>query len=503
MSVQAIPLTNDTLNTTVSSSPQFEIAAAYIRVSTDDQTELSPDAQLRVIMEASKADGFYIPEEFIFIEKKGISGRKAENRPDFQRMIAIAKSQNPAPFKRLYLWKFSRFARNQEESTFYKGILRKKCGVDIKSVSEPIAEGMFGRLIETIIEWFDEYYSYNLSGEVIRGMTEKALRDGYQLAPSLGYKAVGKGKPYVIDEKQYAIVEFLFESYHAGKDMTATAREANQRGYRTRRGNSFNRRAVYNILTNRFYIGDVIWNGIVFHGTHETRPSITSIFDDVQNRITSEYRPKKRREASAGAHWLSGMLKCSVCGGGLGFNRTTDTNKRPDFFQCWRYGKGMHPGSCCVSAKIAEKAVINSLEDAIRKKQLDCEYIRKTDDALNGEEIAIQEALAKVEVKEKRIKQAYENEIDSLDEYKENKLRLKAERDKLLTDLARIRAKALQEEHEMPSQDEIMQQVTYVYQIISDPNIDYETKGNALRSICKKIVFDRETRHFSFYYYTS
>ena len=32
---------------------------------------------------------------------------------------------------------------------------------------------MFGRLIETIIEWFDEYYSYNLSGEVLRGMTEK------------------------------------------------------------------------------------------------------------------------------------------------------------------------------------------------------------------------------------------------------------------------------------------------------------------------------------------
>ena len=83
-------------------------------------------------------------------------------------MIAVAKSQSPAPFERLYLWKFSRFARNQEESTFYKGVLRKKCGVEIKSVSEPIADGMFGRLIESIIEWFDEYYSYNLSSEVLR-----------------------------------------------------------------------------------------------------------------------------------------------------------------------------------------------------------------------------------------------------------------------------------------------------------------------------------------------
>ena len=99
----------------------LRIGAAYIRVSTDDQAELSPDAQLRVILEDAKKDGFIIPPEYIFEEKKGISGRKAGNRPEFQKMIAVAKSQSPAPFERLYLWKFSRFARNQEESTFYKG----------------------------------------------------------------------------------------------------------------------------------------------------------------------------------------------------------------------------------------------------------------------------------------------------------------------------------------------------------------------------------------------
>ena len=97
--------------------PNLEIAAAYVRVSTDDQTELSPDAQVREILKAAKAEGYVIPKEFIFMEKKGISGRKADNRPEFQRMIAIAK-QTPAPFSRLYLWKFSRFARNQDESTF-------------------------------------------------------------------------------------------------------------------------------------------------------------------------------------------------------------------------------------------------------------------------------------------------------------------------------------------------------------------------------------------------
>ena len=105
-------------------------------------------------------------------------------------------------------------------------------------------EGMFGRLIETIIEWFDEYYSINLSGEVLRGMTEKALREGYQATPCLGYRAVGEGKPFAVEEKSYAIVEYIFQTYHSGKDMTATARAANARGYRTRRGNLFDRRGI-------------------------------------------------------------------------------------------------------------------------------------------------------------------------------------------------------------------------------------------------------------------
>ena len=74
----------------------LRIGAAYIRVSTDDQAELSPDAQLRVILDEAKKDGFIIPPEYIFEEKKGISGRKAGNRPEFQKMIAVAKSQSPS-----------------------------------------------------------------------------------------------------------------------------------------------------------------------------------------------------------------------------------------------------------------------------------------------------------------------------------------------------------------------------------------------------------------------
>ena len=137
--------------------PEMRIAAAYIRVSTDDQTELSPDSQLAVIRDYAVKNNCVIPDEYIFIDE-GISGRKASARPAFNRMIGVAKDTEH-PFDLILVWKYSRFARNQEESIVYKAMLRKD-HVDVNSVSEPLIEGPFGSLIERILEWMDEYYSY-------------------------------------------------------------------------------------------------------------------------------------------------------------------------------------------------------------------------------------------------------------------------------------------------------------------------------------------------------
>lgn len=486
----------------MSKSESLQIGAAYIRVSTDDQTELSPDAQLRVIREAAKSDGFLIPNDFTFIEQKGISGRRAENRPEFQRMIAIAKSQTPAPFCRLYLWKFSRFARNQEESTFYKGILRKKCGVEIKSVSEPIMEGMFGRLIETIIEWFDEYYSINLSGEVIRGMTEKALRHGYQTSPCLGYGAVGDGQPFVIKNNEMDIVEQIFQKYHDGKDMTAIARELNQAGARSKRGNKFDRRGIYRILTNPFYIGTVNWSGYSFQGTHELRPSVVELYNATQKRISSEYRPKQRREISGCRHWLSGLLQCGYCGASLSFNRTNNSKKRPDFFQCWKYGKGIHPESCSIAVNKAEKAVMDSLRQVLRSGAVEYEYIPRSPSALdNDESRLLREALERISIKETRVREAYENGIDTIEEYRDNKSRLLEERKRLQNQLEALEKQFSSCEPIRPSADEILGRIRDVLNLLSDPDVDFTTKGNAIRSIVKKIVYDREHNRLCVFYY--
>lgn len=87
----------------------MKIAAAYIRVSTDDQLEYSPDSQLVQIRRYAKANGFTLPEEYIFIEEEGRSGRYSVKRPEFLQMISTAKKK-PKPFDAILVWKYSRFA---------------------------------------------------------------------------------------------------------------------------------------------------------------------------------------------------------------------------------------------------------------------------------------------------------------------------------------------------------------------------------------------------------
>lgn len=141
----------------------LKTAFGYIRVSTHMQEEISPEAQKHELQKWAKQHNILITQWF---QDNGISGKKAENRTAFQNMIALAKEKDHPDY--ILAWKFSRFARNQEESIVYKSLLRKN-NVQVVSISEPLPDGPFAPLIERIIEWMDEYYSIRLSGEVKRG----------------------------------------------------------------------------------------------------------------------------------------------------------------------------------------------------------------------------------------------------------------------------------------------------------------------------------------------
>lgn len=474
-------------------------AALYIRVSTSKQEELSPDAQKRLLLEYAKKNNYDVLPEHIYLEN-GISGRKADKRPSFQKMIACAKNKE---FDAILVWKFSRFARNQEESIVYKSLL-EKYNVQVISISEPIIDGPFGSLIERIIEWFDEFYSINLSTEVKRGMTEKALRGGYQSYAPLGYNYSSGGIPE-INQEEASIVRYIFDSYINGMDFSTIARHLNVKGYKTKRGNPFELRTIRYILKNPYYIGKVRWNRaphssyfenpeeeiIVADGKHE--PLISEeTFNAVQKRIEADFTPVKRKGVGFTKHWLCGVLKCGICGSSMTYYQPAGKNGG---FQCYKYTKGIHKQSCYINVFKLEKIVLDVFSN-LTFDNIQYSVLPKPELSSNMEEYRKQ--LSLLDKKEKRIKEAYLNEIDTLAEYKENKLSLQREREQLE---ALIKSNAAIEDTP-EKKAELLKNCKNVYEVLSS-DVDLEKKASALRSICKEIIFDKASGTVTIHFYIS
>jgi len=487
-------------------------AAIYIRVSTDKQEELSPDAQKRFLLDYAQKNQILVPEEFIFLEEGGISGKSAKKRPQFLKMIALAKSQEH-PFDLILVWKFSRFARNQEESIVYKSML-KKDQVEVISVSEPLIEGPFGTLIERIIEWMDEYYSVRLSGEVFRGMSENARRGNFQASPPLGYSIPYHKAIPVIVEEEAAIVRLIFWKYvKEGMSAGNIALSLNQMGFRTASGKSFEKRSVEYILQNSFYKGEVCWNRyqnetkkekrkeewIVRKGHH---PAIISeeLFEKAQERYQEEYHPKQTRASASYKHWLSGLIKCSVCGRTLSYNRVERKGKNYSYFQCYGYMKKL----CTKSHAISEKRVVPVVLEALQ--EINCykdKFERQESEAQKFEEleenpaILIQTQLEKLKGKEKRISEAYMNGIDSLKEYKTKKQALQEERTALEKQLEQL----LPENQNETKEKKNVFAVSGIVEVIESENFSNIQKNEAIRSIVERIIYDKANEKIVVYYH--
>lgn len=487
----------------------IKTGALYIRVSTDKQEELSPDAQKRLLLSYAVKNNIIITDDMVFIES-GISGKKADKRPQFMQMIGLAK-QKDHPIDVILVWKYSRFARNQEESIVYKSLLKRN-NVDVISVSEPTIEGPFGSLIERIIEWMDEYYSIRLSGEVTRGMTEKALRGGYQARPPLGYRIDRPKEPPVIIPEEAEVVRKIFDLYvNENMSIFDICQKLNSLGLKTSHGKNFEKRSIEYILQNPTYVGKIRWNRttnatneikdksewIIVDGSHEAIVS-NDIFDAANEKFEREYHPRGSRPISTQKHWLSGLLKCASCGRSLAASHVLDKryNKVYWNFRCYGYSKGKCSVTNAISESKATAAILSEIENFLASNAPYFEIKHHTTVENYADLISTQ--LSKLDAKEARIKSAYINGIDSLEEYKQNKELIATERKQLQAQL---------ETQSSYTPDDVRQdminRVKDVYNLIQDDDVQYEKKSESIRSIIDKIVVDSENKSFDVYFYFS
>lgn len=476
-------------------------AAAYLRVSTEKQDEYSLDSQLKLIRDFAAKNDYIVPDEFVFVDD-GISGRSAKKRPAFQQMIGLAKEKD-RPFEAILVWKYSRFARNQEESIVYKSMLARS-GVEVVSISEPLAEGPFGSLIERILEWMDEFYSIRLSGEVKRGMNEKVSRGEVVTIPSFGYDIVEKN---YVPNADAETVRRIYQDYLAGAGMSTIARQLGSEGVRTRRGNPPDKRFVDYILTNPVYIGKIRWSkdgksnyqrggnasGSYLADGHFEPLVPLDLWEAVQGKLESQKAGRVRyaRREQPVSWMLKGLVRCSACGSTLVYTSTACPT-----MQCHKYAHGKCQVSHSLSIAKANRLVITYLENSIKTKDFPIAPHTIKHDAGGPD---YEHLISAERVKLRRIQEAYESEIYTLGEFAQRKKEIYANIDKLQEQAKQVQAAAAAKQL---NPEIFAKRVIHALSIVKDPSMSEESKNMALKDVVSYIAYDKPNKKLVVYYFT-
>jgi site-specific DNA recombinase len=286
-------------------------AVAYVRESTEEQGRgYSPDGQRQAIARYADEHGLELLDEYLDFE----SGRAADTRPGFQRLIEEAMAGR---FECVLVYHSSRFARNTIEAKQYKQLLRRELGVDVISVTQPLgpdADDPAAFLSESVHEIFDEYYSVSLSFWVKMGLKEKARQGLLTGSLPWGYR---KGEDGVAqpDPDRALYVRRIFELYASGRHTDRTIAEwLNTEGQRTSKGRLFSADTVREMLCNAAYCGYVSGRrdrSKQIRGLHD--PLVDEeLFDRVQALRRARARTLKPGRPST-RYLLRGLAHCERC----------------------------------------------------------------------------------------------------------------------------------------------------------------------------------------------
>ena len=228
--------------------------AAYCRVSTDDEDQIkSYNSMIQYYTDLIQSN-----KQWIFAgvyADKAITGTKVDKRESFQRLIqdcltgkidmVIAKS-------------LPRFARNTLDTLKYVRMLKER-NIAVYFEVEKINTLKDGEFLMTILSSVAQQEVENTSAYVKKGLKMKMKRGelvGFQ--GCLGYDYDVNTKTLSINEEGAEIVRYIFSRYVAGAGSTMIARELNEQGMMTVRGNRWTTSSVMGIINNEKYKGDIL-----------------------------------------------------------------------------------------------------------------------------------------------------------------------------------------------------------------------------------------------------
>lgn len=338
-------------------------AVAYARFSSNNQRDESIDAQLRAIREYCERENIQLVE--IYTDEA--QSATTDLRDDFKNMIDDIMA-GKLDIDTVLVHKFNRFARNKYDSAIYKKRLRD-IGIKVVSVTQPIDDSPEGRILESLIEAMDQYYSENLALEVKKGMLENALKGKHTGGGKILGLSVDEEGYYYPDENAH-IIKRIFREYADGIPKTQIVARLNEEGYRNQYGRPFNTRTLFDLLQNEKYVGNFVYH----HTQTETirldgiikNPIIDpELWEEAQRVRQSKNKPRYRKRK----YIMTGKLRCGVCGFTYCGSGGKKKNKKGDvaaYYKC--AGKTKHKNSCnnpSLNKDYYEKLIIDTITENV------------------------------------------------------------------------------------------------------------------------------------------
>lgn len=298
----------------------------YMRYSSDRQSEQSIEGQLRELLAYCVQHAYRVSA--VYVDRAISAHTSMVKRAAFQKMLADSKR---APWNIVLVWKLDRFARNRQDSAAARALLYKN-GCSVESATEAISATKEGRLLESVLEGLNEYYSDELREKIIRGNRESALK-GNALGGSvpLGYKI--ENRKWALDPLTAPLVAEAFDRYANGETVASICDDFNARGYRTAKGAKFNKSSFKNIFRNEKYIGVYKYRDI---RKENSVPRIVT--DDVWEKVKARLKANGEAPARGKAkvpYLLAGKIFCGHCGSQMvGASGTGKSRRVYNYYSC-------------------------------------------------------------------------------------------------------------------------------------------------------------------------
>ncbi len=315
------------------------------------------------------------------------SGGSTIGRDEFQAMMEMSESESMRP-SGLLIWNFARFARDYNDSVYYKATLHKR-GILVHSLTDQIpADDFAGRIVETVINLANEEKLRQTSRDVKRGLKALVSKGFSPGNPPRGYIAVkvdiGEKRDgsrrivskWVPDPILSEYVKIAFQLRAEGKSYAEIEKATNGKMYSCAT-------SWRTFFSNQSYLGYFGRGSNAVRDHHE--PLINyEVFEAVQKQMKRSlihgeggglYHPRRVGSPSL----LSGFTYCIECNtlvaSGYG------SKKHPwAFYLCGK--KNRHGYSTCVSkrigAKNAEEQIINTVLNHVLTPEYLSEVISET-----------------------------------------------------------------------------------------------------------------------------